>query len=89
MDRTEAVDMIWEAVLKYLPNVFDETDSDKTQPFYSDGDYIYSKHESEIDALADFFDTLYGDKMVFTRIYNHDFDGATDERIGLYYMGIR
>ena len=80
MDRIEKVDWLLKELINMLPNIYDsDVDDDfKEMHFLTNADYteILSANGSEVEALANFFDQLYGVGTVNTGYY----DPEEDER---------
>ena len=95
MDRIEKVDQIVKAITDMLPTIYDScvTDEYKATHFVTDPDRteILSSDESEVEALANLFDQLYGEGTCNTGYYDPVEDGRngeTDAYTGLYYVNI-
>lgn len=95
MDRIDAVDRLLRELINMLPNIYDsEVDDEfKATHFLADSNYeeILSANESEIEALANLFDQLYGEGTVNTGYYDpveDERNGAVDAYTGLYYVTI-
>ncbi len=93
MDRIEKVNNLIHQITELLPCIYDSevTDEYKKLHFLTDSDRteILSSEESEIEALANFFDQLYGQGTVNTGYYSPEEDkinGEVDAYTGLYYM---
>lgn len=92
-DRIEKADNILKQITELLPCIYDEEVDDyfKATHFLTDPDRteILSAEESEIEALANLFDQLYGEGTVNTGYYDPVEDKQHDEvdsYTGLYYV---
>ena len=95
MDRISKVDELLMEIVSMLPNIYDRniTDEYKATHFLTNADRteILTTEESEAEALANFFDQLYGEGTVNTGYYNPEEDKRNDEvdaYTGLYYVTI-
>ena len=94
-DRICRVDDIIREIADLLPCIHDdEIDDNFKQTHFlrdPDGTEILSADESEIEALANFFDQLYGEGTVNTGYYDPVEDkrnNEVDAYTGLYYVTI-
>lgn len=94
-DRICRVDDIIREIADLLPCIYDdEVDDDFKQTHFlrdPDGTEILSADESEIEALANFFDQLYGEGTVNTGYYDpveDERNNEVDAYTGLYYVTI-
>lgn len=95
MDRIDKVNMIVKAITEILPMIYDSevTDEFKSTHFVvdPDGTEILSANESEVEAIANLFDQLYGEGTCNTGYYDPTEDernGEIDAYTGLYYVSI-
>ena len=95
MDRITKVDMLIKEITSLLPNIYDVDVDDEFKSTHfltnADGTEILSTEESEVEALANFFDQLYGEGTVNTGYYDPEEDkrnGEVDAYTGLYYVTI-
>lgn len=95
MDRIERVDKIIESITEMLPMIYDSevTDEFKMSHFVvdPDGTEILSSEQSEVEALTNFFDQLYGVGVCNTGYYDPAEDernGEVDAYTGMYYVSI-
>ena len=95
MDRIEKADRVIRGITDLLPTIYDRfvTDEYKTTHFVTDPDRteILSSCESEVEALANLFDQLYGEGTCNTGYYDPGEDernGEVDAYTGLYYVSI-
>lgn len=95
MDRITVVNTLIKEIASLLPNIYDSevTDEFKETHFLTnaDGTEILSTEEGEVEALANFFDQLYGEGTVNTGYYDPEEDkrnGEVDAYTGLYYVTI-
>ena len=97
MDRIEKVDKIFKMITEILPMIYDDkvdvTDEFKATHFLVDPDRteILSANESEVEAIANLFDQLYGEGTCNTGYYDPEEDernGEVDAYTGLYYVTI-
>lgn len=95
MNRIEKVDKIFRSIADLLPMIYDDcvTDDFKTSNFMVDpnGTEILSSEQSEVEALANLFDQLYGEGTTNTGYYDPKEDernGEVDAYTGLYYVSI-
>ena len=94
-DRITKVDKLIHEITALLPCIYDEevTDDYKLTHFITDpdGTEILSSDESEIEALANLFDQLYGQGTCNTGYYDPEEDKRNNEEdayTGLYYVTI-
>ena len=97
MDRIEKVNTIIRMITDILPMIYDDkvevTDEFKATHFLTDpdGTEILSANESEVEAIANLFDQLYGEGTCNTGYYDPEEDernGEVDAYTGLYYVTI-
>lgn len=95
MGRIEKVNKIVEMITELLPMIYDEevTDEFKATHFLTDpdGTEILSSEESEVEAIANLLDQLYGNGTCNTGYYDPAEDernGEVDAYTGLYYVTI-
>ena len=95
MDRIEKVNQIVKMISELLPMIYDKevTDEFKSTHFLTDpdGTEILSANESEVEAIANLFDQLYGEGTCNTGYYDPEEDernGEVDAYTGLYYVTI-
>ena len=95
MDRIDIVDRMLTEIALLLPCIYDpEVDDDfKETHFLTNADRteVLSTSESEIEALANLFDQLYGEGTVNTGYYDpieDERNGEVDAYTGLYYVTI-
>jgi hypothetical protein len=95
MDRIEKANWIIKEITDLLPMIYDNcvTDEYKATHFVTDPDRteILSSCESEVEALANLFDQLYGEGTCNTGYYDPAEDernGEVDAYTGLYYVSI-
>ena len=95
MDRIEKANWIIKEITSMLPTIYDNcvTDEYKATHFVTDPDRteILSSRESEVEALANLFDQLYGEGTCNTGYYDPAEDernGEVDAYTGLYYVSI-
>lgn len=94
-DRIEKATDIIREMIDMLPEIYDAevTDGFKMSHFLTNPghDEILGTNESEIEALANFFDQLFGMRVVNTGYYDPMEDaenGELDAYSGLYYVSI-
>ena len=97
MDRIEKVNTIFRMITDILPTIYDDkvdvTDEFKSTHFLVDPDRteILSANESEVEAIANLFDQLYGEGTCNTGYYDPEEDERNEEvdaYTGLYYVTI-
>lgn len=94
-DRTTRVDAIFKAITDLLPMIYDREVDDEFKGSHfvvsSSRDEILSTEESEVEAIANLFDQLYGEGTCNTGYYNPEEDkrnNEVDAYTGLYYVTI-
>ena len=95
MNRIEKTNQIIREITGMLPTIYDDcvTDEYKATHFVTDPDRteILSSCESEVEALANLFDQLYGEGTCNTGYYDpieDERNGEVDAYTGLYYVSI-
>ena len=95
MDGIEKVNQIVRSITDMLPMIYDScvTDEYKATHFLTDPDRteILSSNGSEVEALANLFDQLYGEGTCNTGYYDpveDERNGEVDAYTGLYYVSI-
>ena len=95
VERITEVDKLLKQLASLLPNIYDSyvDDDFKATHFLTnaDGTEILSTEESEVEALANLFDQLYGVGTVNTGYYDPEEDkrnNEVDAYTGLYYVTI-
>lgn len=76
MENIKKVDMIWKQITDLLPK------KPESGIFWTNGEEILSEDESEIEAIANLFDQMYGEGTVNTGYYD---DEVNDQYRGWYY----
>ena len=94
-DRITKADAIFKAITDLLPMIYDrEVDDEFKESHFivnSNRDEILSTEESEVEAIANLFDQLYGEGTCNTGFYDSEEDernGEVDAYTGLYYVTI-
>lgn len=94
-DRVSKVDAIFKEITDLLPMIYDrEVDDEFKESHFivnPNRDEILSTEESEVEAIANLFDQLYGEGTCNTGYYDPEEDKRNDEvdtYTGLYYVTI-
>lgn len=95
LNRIEKVDRVFKEIASLLPMIYDSEVDDEFKKTHfittPDGDEILSAEESEVEAIANLFDQLYGEGTCNTGYYDpieDERNGEVDAYTGLYYVSI-
>ena len=90
-NRISNVDNIFRKITELLPTIYDDVNKETYFITNSNRDEIISAEESEVEAIANLFDQLYGIGTCCVGRYENDDIGIETEDVllnGMYYVAI-